>query len=300
MEQPIAKYRRLHPPQQSHNLSPNYSQPPPPHLDPLTIAGSNVSVPHQNLGNWGLAPGHPNAQQIPPSHGQGQVQGRPHSNRNDQRMNPPLLRFPPPFPPPPYPILTLGQFRHQMGQTAGYPYWNSCTFSVGTSIGPSVRQLPPGWPHPVMAYQYLMYPPRWSQVHPRVPPQMNPQVATQINPQMPSQMQIRVPTATDRSAPSGRPPPYPGFGTVPEEPTPETTRTTPSMSRRRTSRTPGTSVVLRPRSPKSDSDNDLEDDDAGLDIMPVSRREAAGRSPTRTNPPRKAQPTNLTELGLDL
>lgn len=301
MEQPISKRRRSHRPQQSHNLQPSYSQPsPPPHPDPLTTAGPNTSVPYQNLGHRGLTPGHTNAQQTPPPHGQGRVPGRlppHHSYQNGQRMNPPPSR---PFPPLPDPILTFGQFHHQMGQTVGYPYWNTCTFSAGTSIGPSIRRLPPGWPHPVMVYQHPMYPQIRPQVYPRAPPQMNPQVPTQINPQMPPRTQTGDPTAAERSVPSGPLPPYPGPDMVIEEPAPETTRATPPTNRRQTCRAPGTSTILRPRSPRPDLDHDPEDEGTGLDVTPVQRREATGSGPTRTNPPRKARPTNMTELGLDL
>lgn len=277
MEQPISKHRRLHSPQQLHNLQPSYSQPPlPPHPDPLTIAGPNTSVLHQNVGNRGLAPGHPNTQQTPLS----QVLGRPpphHLYQNDQRMNPPPL---------PDPIPTFCQFRYQMGRTVAYPYLNPCTFSMGMSIGPSARRLPPGLPRPVMAYQHPMYPPIRPRVCPRAPPQMNPQV--------PPQTQIGNPTAAEQSAPSGPPPPYPGPDAVPEKPKPEATRATPPTSRRRASRASGTSVVLG-----LNLDYGPEDGGTGLHDTPVLRRETTGRGPTRANPPRKARPTNLTELGLD-
>jgi len=262
---------RLPPSEQPLDVQPHYPRQPPPHSDPVS--------------------GYPSYQQTPPCKGHGPGQPPLHPfDMNGQSLNPP--------PPPQYIVPHLGhsvpvfgRLQDPMGQVIGLVHRGSFTVPGCTGAGPSVRQLPPGYPH----VPPQMYPQMQPPVHPQMPPQMNPQMPPQVYPQMPPQMQMRGPMPMNWDGPPGPPPPYPGQVFAPGEATVGTNRAGPSTTGRRTSRTSGTRAPSQPRGSGLDLNEGQGGDDGGLDVPPISRREATGRASTRANPSRRARPTQLRE-----
>ena len=286
--QPTSNPNHLLPSERPLNAPPNHLQPPPSHSDPITFAHPNGPPLQQGLEHGRPMPGFPNTQKIPPSQGQGRDSGQPPLDQNGQSLGPPPRC---PVHPLGHSVPIFGQLQDPRGQVVGLVHRGSFTVSGYTSAGPSVRQLPPGYPH--MPPQ--MYPEMQPHVHPQMPPQVNPQIPAHVHPQMPPQTQTQDPVPTNWGAPPGPPPPYFGPGLAPGEPMPGMNRAGPSTTQRRASRTSGTVAVLQQRSLRSYSNEGQEDDGIGLDVRPVPRREATGRAPTRANPARKARPTQFSE-----
>jgi len=279
---PPAEYRgrptpnsgRLPPVEQPHDVPPNHPRQPPSRPDP--------------------APAHPIPQRIPTSQGQCPEKPPLHPlNMNGQ----PLCH---PHPPPPPQLLVprlghsvpvFGQLQNPMGQVIGLVHRGSFTVPGRAGAGPSVRQLPPGYPH--MPPQ--MYPQMQPRVHQQIPPHMNPQIPPHAYPQIQPQMQMRGPIPMHWGGPPGPPPPYSGPGITSGEPTFGVNQSGPPTTERRTSGSSGTRATSQPGGTELDPSGGQEDDDAELDALPISRREAAGRVPTRANPARRARPTQLRE-----